>query len=303
MSEQLSLSFSEKTSSITSVAPAPPVSKPVFSTILESLPSYKDYLTASGKSNHTVDSFSGDIKKLAQTFPDKHIPRISTEDLRSFITSYAEHGRKPKTLHRKVVALKNYFAWLTNRKWIAENPAALLVFARVVPPLPDILTQKETSRFLEASMRTPLERTLIMILLGAGLKRSELINLTKNDIDTSDSLPFVTIRTGGDYRKRTVRLPIDFIQAYKDYLETYKPENILFIYTERTLNNILKSIATRAGISKKVSCQILRDTFAVQSLLAGESINDMLKKLGLAPDPSNREIAEKYKRLSEFSRN
>ena len=156
-------------------------------------------------------------------------------------------------------------------------------------------------------MHTPLERVLVMILLGAGLKRNELINLTKNNIDISDPLyPFVKIEAGESYKTRKARLPVDFIQAYKDYLETYnpdKPEDPLFKRTERTINNILKSIAERALIFKKVSCQILRDTFAVQSLLAGESIDDVLKKLGLAPDPENREIAEKYKRLSEFSRN
>ena len=64
-------------------------------------------------------------------------------------------------------------------------------------------------------------------------------------------------------------------------------------------SNILKDLALRSGIKKKVSAQILRDTFAVRQLRQGEDINKVLRKLGLTPGPWSEEAKQKYLKLAE----
>jgi DnaJ-domain-containing protein 1 len=67
------------------------------------------------------------------------------------------------------------------------------------------------------------------------------------------------------------------------------------------MNKVLQSIARRAGIAhKRVSCQKLRDLFALQRLRAGDEMDDVLKKLGLAPTTSNEEAKQKYKQLMKL---
>jgi integrase/recombinase XerD len=200
-----------------------------------------------------------------------------------------------------VTALKNYFRWLAGDNIIPSSPAEALVFERVIPPLPDILDRKEAERFAEAALKTPFEHVVVMLILGAGLKRSELLALKKEHINISDPLrPTVKVKGKKHYTERILVLPLDFVQSYNAFVEQYKPESPVFKCTERSLNYVLSCIANRAGINKHVSCQILRDSFAVQCLRAGEKMDAVLKKLGLARTTANEETRHKYQRLLEL---
>ena len=72
----------------------------------------------------------------------------------------------------------------------------------------------------------------------------------------------------------------------------------IFECTERNLTYILKDVVQRAGIKKRVSCQVLRDIFAIRQLRAGEKIERVFEKLGLAPGSWNEETKEKYLKLA-----
>jgi site-specific recombinase XerD len=165
------------------------------STIADAIPQYQSYLRASGKSEHTLEGFSGDIKKLRDVFPGHKLSDLTTQDLRDFIALFSKRGLKTKTLCRRVTALKNFFRWLTGDKVLLNDPAAALVFARAIRPLPDILSKEEAERFMQASKTTPLEQVLVILVFGAGLKRNDIISLTTQNIDISDPLkPIVKIK-------------------------------------------------------------------------------------------------------------
>ena len=281
-----------------------PHSKPLTENegLFASLPHYINYLQASGKSPHTVGSFSRDIRNLSEFFPATPLIEISTQGLRDFLAGFVKQGAKPKTVLRKVTSLKNYFRWLTNEGVISHDPSAHLAFVRVLPPLPEILTDQEAVLFIEASQQSTPEHLLALLLLCAGLKRSEVIELTKDDINIQDERsPFVRIKSGNRYKERSLRLPLDFVASYRNILRDHASGDKLFDYSERKLNYVLKEIADRAGIRKKVSCQILRDSFAVRLLKAGESMDIMLEKLGLAPTTANFETKDKYQRLATLT--
>src|SRR5690348_7721186 len=103
--------------------------------------------------------------------------------------------------------------------------------------------------------------------------------------------------TGKQHRERRLALPAAFTAILKAYVARYHPTKELFDCTDRNLNYILARAVKAAGIKKRVTLQLLRDTFAVQQLQAGVSPEGLREKLGLS-DEAWLESREKYRRLA-----
>ena len=255
-------------------------------------------------SSHTAKSFTSDIRLLIRFLgPEKRIEEVSTQDLQEFLYWLKERKgqpQSPKTLSRRVTALKNFFGWLNQKGIISENPAARLIYKRATPPLPEILSETECQRLILEASKDPRDYLIILLLLETGLKKAELLNIQEDDIDLSNQYrPEIIIRHRNPNKQRRLKLPPEFAPTYKAYIKKYNPKEKLFPFSERNLSYILSSLAQRAGIKKKVSAQILRDTFAVRQLRQGEDINKVLRKLGLTPGPWSEEAKQKYLKLAE----
>lgn len=272
-------------------------------TVLETLPAYHLYLKSGGYSIYTADDFTGDLKKLGLYVPAKAVSQISPVDLQQWIVFLAaqtgEH-LKAKTVSRKVAAVRNYFQWLRGLNVVAVDPSAQLITKRITSPLPDILYEEECQRLLRAASPNVRAYILILLLLETGLKKAELFTLKVAHFDFSDQFnPIVWIKHEGKkaVKNRKLQLPMAIIPVFEAYQSHYVIQDQVFPYTPRTIEYILKASAAQAGITKKVTAQILRDTCAVRLLARGKPIDYVLKKLGL--NPSTWEDAKKkYLRLT-----
>jgi len=277
------------------------------SSLATAIQAYAAHLQGSLCSVHTVKAFVGDLSLLAKYLGATHkLGEVTRNELESFLV-YLRHDRgkpcSPKTLNRRVTALKSFFRWLVRSGILKDDPAAELVYRRAVPPLPQILYDEECKRLLCEASKDSRTYLLILLLLEAGLKREEILALKPSHFDLSNPYrPELWISSQGRRRRqRKLRLPPEVASVLPAYLAEYRPAEYLFDCTERNLGYLLSSLAERAGIQKKVSCQILRDTFAVRQLRAGERIEAVLEKLGLAPGSYNEETKEKYLRLARPS--
>lgn len=282
----------------------PPLAQPKkvtgSSNLTLAMSAYAQHLEASGYSPHTVRSFLGDLKLLKEFLGNKPVGDIGTQDLDNFL-SYLRQGKMetPKSLSRRVTSLKNFFSWLCREKIIHDDPAARLIYPRAVSPLPIVLFESECQQILKEASKDPRDYVLVLVLLEAGLKREELLSVKVGDIDISNRYrPEIWVRGSNPYKERRLALPAEFTSAFEDYLKRYQIDDKLFPFTERNLNYILESLAQRAGVKKRISCQVLRDTFAVRQLKAGEDIDTVFKKLGLAPVVQSQEAKERYKKLA-----
>ncbi|MFQ5873062.1 MAG: tyrosine-type recombinase/integrase [Dehalococcoidia bacterium] len=272
------------------------------SALASTLPAYHAYLVSSTYSEHTIKAFLGDIRLLQKFLgPDQEIGQVTTTDLNKWLT-YLRQGRgrpcSPKSLSRRVTSLRNFFGWLHQSGIIPEDPAASVVYKRATSPLPEILYDDECDHLLAAASSDSRTYVLVLLLLETGVKREELLKIKLTHLDLSDRYrPELWIR-GKRHKERKLRLPPEFTVALDTYLAEYQPQENLFECTDRNLTYILQSVAKRAGIKKRVSCQILRDTFAVREIRAGEKIEKAFEKLGLAPGSFNEEARKKYLKLA-----
>ncbi|QBD78507.1 hypothetical protein EPA93_21935 [Ktedonosporobacter rubrisoli] len=268
---------------------------------------YRQELMLRGKSNYTVTCFLSDLKMFSD-FAGAETPvgRISKEQLTDWLMKlkFGVPGRipAPKTMARRVTFLKNFFSWLTREGVLREDPSLSLTLERPLPPLPELLFADEVQRLLRAASADPRCHCLVYLILYAGLKKEEVMGLKMGHIDLSNAkAPLVTIHfaasTGKQHRERRLTLPEEFTAIFKRYQDKYHPTDEVFACTDRNLNYILARAVQAAGIKKRVTLQLLRDTFAVQCLRDGEPPDALREKLGLS-DEAWLESREKYRRLA-----
>ena len=139
-----------------------------------------------------------------------------------------------------------------------------------------------------------------MLLLETGIKLEELFALKVSHFDFSNKYsPEMMVKHTGKKEKksRKLKLPTEIIAVFNDYVGHYKVDDSLFPYTQRFLRYLITDTAEKAGIKKKVSAQILRDTCAVRQLRRGEGIERVLMRLGLS-ETTWEDAKVKYQKLS-----
>jgi site-specific recombinase XerD len=98
-------------------------------------------------------------------------------------------------------------------------------------------------------------------------------------------------------KSRKLRLPPEILPVFTDYVEAYKVDDLLFPYT-RFVRYLITETAEKAGVKKKVSAQILRNTCAIRQLRRGEGIERVLMRLGLS-ETTWEDARVKYERLAK----
>lgn len=272
-------------------------------TVMGTLLSYNTYLKSGGYSKYTPDDFTGDIKKLSLFLRDKSIKDIIPQDIQGFIANLKSpkgENLSEKTVSRKVSALNNYFNWLLAEETITQNPMEDIYNKRITSPLPDILFEIDCKQLLTTASNDSRTYLLFLLLLETGIKKEELMNLTMQHFDFSDKYnPEVWVKHTGKKKKkdRKLKLPKEIGDVFNDYVTVYNITETLFPLTDRMVRYLITDVAEKAGIKKKVSAQILRDTFAVLQLRRGENIEKVLTKLGLSVT-TWEDAKEKYLKLA-----
>jgi site-specific recombinase XerD len=181
------------------------------------------------------------------------------------------------------------------------NPMLTIANTRVSSPLPEILFETECTQLLTTASSDPRTYLLFLLFLETGIKLEELFGLRVSHFDFSNKYaPEMMIKHTGKKEKksRKLKLPTEVIPVFNDYVDAYKVDDLLFPYTQRFVRYLITEIALKAGVKKKVSAQILRDTCAIRQLRRGEGIERVLQRLGLS-ETTWEDAKVKYEKLAK----
>ncbi len=265
--------------------------------LIPAINAWEFYLNDQGRSPNTVKAFLSDVRLLTQVLPpDRTLGAITTSELNTFL-HWLENERgvpcSPKTLARRVTAIKSFFRWLQKGGVLLVDPAEQVVQRSVLSPIPEVLNDAEIEAVLLAADRPrraarPDARpyTLLALLLATGIKKSECLGIHLNHIDMlSPAEPYVFIRYASPanrYKERKLSLPEDWIPAYQEYLTQYNPVDRLFPWSPRRLEYLLEDIGKEAGLSKHLSFDMCRWTSALQDYLNNVEPEKIRQKLGIS---------------------
>lgn len=215
------------------------------------------------------------------------------------------------SLQRHLWALRCFFNYREADGSLKDNPLNVLHFPSPQHKIREVLTREEIHRLYEACERH-LDRVLLGLLYGCGLRKSETEALNIKDISFLSALVYV--RSGKGKKRRVIPMPPQVVGDLKNYYYQERihiknkngpdPQKAFMLNTrgERMRGYIhwrrLKYLGRKAGIEnsdKRVSPHILRHSIATHLLNQGVSIEQVRDFLG----HSHLESTQRYTWVQE----
>jgi integrase/recombinase XerD len=140
------------------------------------------------------------------------------------------------------------------------------------------LTTDEANRLASACSRFE-EKLIVWTLLDTGLRVAELAGLTKEGIDWQGHRIMVYGK-GGPYGSKSKRRVIPLSARVQPLLEGHFALHDEFGMSVRTVQRVVRVIANRAQVSRKVTPHVLRHTFSVTAVQKGISLPALRRLLG-----------------------
>jgi site-specific recombinase XerD len=280
--------------------------------LIPAINAWEIFLYDQGRSPNTVKAFLSDVRLLTEFLPpDRTLGTVTTADLNAFL-EWMEKERgvpcSPKTLARRITALKSFFRWLGRGGVLLVDPAEKVLQRSVLSPLPEVLADAEIEAVLLAADRYRRQThpdarpyTLLSLLLATGIKKAECLGIHLNHVDLQDpGGPILFVRYASPasrYKERKLTLSDEWMPAYEEYLAQYNPSDRLFPWSPRRLEYLLEDIGKEAGLGKHLSFDMCRWTCALQDYLNNIEPEKIRQKLGISKIQW-REINMKLRQLA-----
>lgn len=266
--------------------------------IQQEIESFQKWLKFKRYSTNTIKTYSDALFVFLNFFREKNLSSLNNNDVIFFVNEYILKQKLSFSYQNQIInAIKLYFKEI--RKSNIEVDA--LQRPRRQHKLPNVLSKEEVKTILQ--MPTNIKhRTMLSLIYACGLRRSELLNLKINDVDSKRHM--LIIRNSKGYKDRQVPISDKTLEMLREYYKVYKPKTWLFEgqqngepYSEQSLQNVLKHAITKANISKPVTLHWLRHSYATHLLESGVDIRYIQTLLG----HKSTRTTEIYTHVSEKS--
>lgn len=205
---------------------------------------------------------------------------LSEAEIRNYLLYLVEKKKVSRSMQNQAINAIKFFYEIVLKQ---ERKVYYLERPLKEKMLPVVLSEQEIMAIFEAIPNLK-HRLMLMIIYSAGLRRSELLNLRRGDVDLNRGVLFV--RGGKGRKDRQGLLARSLVAPVQVYLEKYKPAVWLFEgagkaqYSASSLQQILKRAVAKAGIEKEVHLHTLRHSFATHLLEGGTSTRYIQVLLG-----------------------
>lgn len=242
---------------------------------------YLELLERKRYSPSTIKTYRAYFSDFMEYHKGRNIDRLKVADINKYIL-YLVNEKKISVSQQnmRINAIKFYYEQVKGGQ---RQYYGGITRAKEYKSLPEVLSRNEVARIL-ACLSNRKHRCMISLIYSAGLRRSELLNLTPKDIISERML----VRIMGKGRKcRYSLLSEKLLKDLREYFKEYRPQKWLFEgetpgeqYSASALVKILKEAASRAGIKHRVHVHMLRHSFATHLLEQGTDLRTIQELLG-----------------------
>lgn len=242
---------------------------------------YLELLEQKRYSPSTVKTYKAYFSDFMEYHKGRNIDRLKVPDINKYIL-YLVNEKKISVSQQnmRINAIKFYYEQVKGGK---RQYYGGITRAKEYKSLPEVLSRNEVRRILSC-LANRKHRCMISLIYSAGLRRSELLNLTPQDIMSERML----IRIMGKGKKCRYSLLSEMVlHELREYFKEYRPKKWLFEgdtpgekYSASALVKVLKEAADRAGIKHRVHVHMLRHSFATHLLEQGTDLRTIQELLG-----------------------
>lgn len=261
-------------------------------------------LAERGISKNSATSYRRDLIDFADFLKGADLKDISPDEVREFVYHLSSKDLNPRSISRKISAIRSFYHFLISEGERKENPAMHIDLPKFKAPLPSVLSVEEIRLLLSACNDNSPEsirlKSMMSLLYASGVRVSELVSLKVTDIvmDISSGKihNYLTILGKGN-KERIVIINENAIKALEEYLPireiyiTGTGENLYLFpskskaghMTRQNFALLLKNAAIKCGLDpEKVSPHKLRHSFASHLLEGGADLRVIQELLGHA---------------------
>lgn len=257
-------------------------------------------------SPHTLDAYRRDLSALGAFLTEYYgtagwswdgVDRLS---VRAYLGHLTQRSLKPRTIARKLSAVRSFFRFLHRADIVPANPARQVRAPRQGRTLPSYLGQNEMERLFDLAgsgaaaaqepWRTARDNALVELLYSAGLRLSEVHALNVKDLDHATS----RVKVRGKGRKERIvpvgRAALEALGAYERQRERrfgpISPGDPLFVSSDRArlsrrqIQRVVKRFIGLAAEEGGLSTHSVRHSFATHLLDEGADLMAIKELLG-----------------------
>ncbi len=284
----------------------------------EEIRNFKTYLLVEKKySSNTIEAYTRDLKKF-YAFTKLEASQITEKDIHDYLKYLKQEGIQERSVSRVISCLKSFYKFLLIDKVVTRNPMENIEIPKLKKSLPHALSEEEVNALLEVPLVDHFSyrnKAMLELLYASGLRVSELVSLTLQDIDLENASLRVMgkgskerIVPMGEYACYFVRL---YLEEHRIFLIKKEYNDYLFLnnhgkkLTRQGFFKIIKERAREAGIKKELSPHTLRHSFATHLLNHGADLRSIQELLGhsdisttqIYTHVSNEHLKENYKKF------
>ena len=270
---------------------------------MQFLSEYLEYLEIEkGLSQNTIAAYRRDLSNFIDGL-NCELSQVTRSQINFYIRELHEKNYSPTSIMRKIASLRGFFKWLCVGGYCFSDPTLTLEQPKLPKKLPKVMTLSEIETLLGQDLSS-IEKVILELLYGCGLRVSELVNLKVNDCDLSAK--YLQCYGKGS-KERIVPMGSKAIKAVKDYLPVRDYLLQKFRLTSKKLlihehgrevsrQDIYNFIhAQGKKIHKKISPHTLRHTFATHLIENGADLRVVQELLG----HSNVSTTQLYTHISK----
>ena len=238
-----------------------------------------------GCSFKTLEYYKNIITKMIAAI-SKDIKEITTEDLRSYLSSYKEiNGSNLITIDNMRRIYSTFFAWLEDENYIVKSPARRIHKVKTAKVVKNTFTDENFEQMRDFCKNDIRNLVIIELLLSTGMRVGELVNLNVSDINFEERSCIVL---GKGNKQREVYFDAKTKLHLQEYLEHRNDDNsALFVSKNKPhqrlsisgIELIIRNIGKSADVDKAYPHKFRR-TLATMAIDKGMPIEQVQKLLG-----------------------
>jgi integrase/recombinase XerC len=258
------------------------------------------YLRHLGKerrlSPHTASNYARDIGALLDFLERSNVTewkRVDSQHVRVFAARAHAGGLSPRSVQRRLSAVRSFFNYLVREGVAASNPAVDIRAPKAAKRLPGTLDVDQIAQLLQVPGDDALavrDRAIMELFYSSGLRLAELVGLDLTSIDLADR----TVRVLGKGAKtRIVPVGRKACEAIRFWLKERAAlagmdETALFVgrngdrLKPRAIQLRIAQWARRAGLPARVYPHLFRHSFATHLLESSKDLRGVQELLGHA---------------------
>lgn len=261
--------------------------------------SYQSYLRIErALSKNTIANYSFDIERLCLFLSENKIEvsplKIGEETIQQFVYAISSQVNA-RSQARIISGLKSFFSYLIFEDYRNDNPMELIEAPKTSRKLPDTLAVEEIDALISAinldSNEGERNQAMLETLYGCGLRVSELVSLKISDLFFDEGFIKITGKGNKDRFVPIANSTQKYILHYKENSRDKVPvkkecSDTLFLnrrgrqLTRAMVFTIISNLASKIGLTKKISPHTFRHSFATHLLENGADLRSIQLMLG-----------------------